>query len=1023
MKPFLTTIFSLFFICLSSVFIHLSAQSTDYWQQRCDYEIQATLDDTKHTLDAYLKLQYQNNSPDTLTYIYFHLWPNAFKNTETAFAKQKIEDGSLKFYYALPSELGFIEKLAFKVDGKEVKLELDDKNIDIGKIILAEPLLPNQSINIETPFSVQIPNSYSRLGHVGQSYQITQWYPKPAVYDKDGWHQMPYLDQGEFYSEYGSFDVKITLPDNYVVGATGDLQNEEEFDFLDEKVAETEAIKEFGTDNDFPASSADFKTLHYKQDNIHDFAWFADKRFHVLKEEFNLVNTDRTVTAWAMFTNKEAELWTKATDYLVGATQHYSEKVGTYPYNQVTAVQSALSAGAGMEYPTITVIGVSGNDRSLETVIVHEVGHNWFYGQLGSNERKHPWMDEGINSYYEQRYFTAKYPDADMTAIMGGLPDFLSNGLGLEGKKVRDGYELIYQFLARSHADQPICTHSKDFTSTNYGAIAYTKSVLAFDYLEAYLGQKELDRVMQEYYRQFEFKHPQPEDIRAVFESEISRPIDWFFDEMIGTKKPVDYWLHKLLKKGTTIGKDTFDVVLVRNHPRNVQGPYSITAVKDDKPLHTIWYDGFHYQEEVLFPTMEYDALVMDYHREMPEYDRKNNFIKPKGLFKKSSGFNVGLLPKVESNHGKQLFVTPIIGTNIYDRVMLGVAIYNELLPSRNLSFTLAPMYALGSQKPVGTAEINYNWYPDKESSFLKRIGFNLHGKSFSYNNYTISANEKEPFSYYRVVPKVTFELSNKSPRSKVIKEITLRHIHLWSDQVDDGNTFPFKNYFEEDYFNEIAFNYRNKRVLRPYDFKVAFQQGPDLLLGTGEVNYSFVFNKDKRAFSIRAFAGYYFDNKIIGEDGDFANPKYLPMAGEGAYDATYDQLYFGRNESDGLASRQIYNTGGGFKIANFRGRSQEWLAAVNLETSIPFIPKIPFKLFADIGVSADEANLYSEDIGFLYDAGVSFSILNGIFNIYAPLLYPDVYNVDGKKWYDRVTFMIKIDKLNPIRAVREFRL
>src|SRR6185295_444 len=157
----------------------------------------------------------------------------------------------------------------------------------------------------------------SRLGHLGQAYMITQWYPKPAVYDKKGWNYMPYLNQGEFYSEFGSFDVRITVPKNYVVGATGDLVNgEKETEWMEQKAKETEAITTFDDDMRFPASDAETKTLEFKQSQVHDFALFCDKRFHVLKGEIETPHTKHKVTTWALFTNSEAQLWKKSISYI-----------------------------------------------------------------------------------------------------------------------------------------------------------------------------------------------------------------------------------------------------------------------------------------------------------------------------------------------------------------------------------------------------------------------------------------------------------------------------------------------------------------------------------------------------------------------------------------------------------------------------------------------------------------------------------------------------------------------------------
>src|SRR5687767_5265327 len=226
-------------------------------------------------LDGFAKIDYVNNSPDTLRFIWYHLWPNAYKNDMTAFSDHLLENGNTKFYFSDKEDKGYINRMDFKVDGITANLEDHPQHIDIVKLILPQPLLPNQRITISTPFHLKFPYNLSRGGHDGESYQATQWYPKPAVYDKNGWHPMPYLDQGEYYSEFGNYDVRITVPSNYVVAATGELQNEEEKSWLktrsgfDWKPADKTKL--------FPESSGDQKTIRFQQNRIHDFAWFADK--------------------------------------------------------------------------------------------------------------------------------------------------------------------------------------------------------------------------------------------------------------------------------------------------------------------------------------------------------------------------------------------------------------------------------------------------------------------------------------------------------------------------------------------------------------------------------------------------------------------------------------------------------------------------------------------------------------------------------------------------------------------------
>ncbi|MBA3972310.1 MAG: M1 family metallopeptidase, partial [Bacteroidetes bacterium] len=436
----------LVFFALTSL-SYTSAQT--YFQQEVNYTINVKLDDIKHEFTGDEKIEYINNSPSTLTYIYMHLWPNAYKDHNTALAKQLLEGGEKKFYYAKEYEKGFIDQLDFKVNDQKVKWELLKDSIDICRITLNEPLKSGERMTISTPFHVKIPSgAISRIGHIGQSYQITQWYPKPAVFDRNGWNQMPYLNQGEFYSEFGSFDVSITLPKNYVVGATGDMvDGEKEMEWLNKKVAETEAMKTFDTkDLAFPASDPETKTLRFKQKDVHDFAWFCDKRYHVLKGEVETPHTKHKVTTWVMFTNAEAHLWKSSIPYVNDAIYYYSLWNGDYPYNHCTAVDGTISAGGGMEYPNITVIGSSGNAFMLDVVITHEVGHNWFYGMLGSNEREHGWMDEGLNSFNENRYIETKYPEQKLVGNIADGP--IGKRFDLARYKHKSQYDLSYLFSA-----------------------------------------------------------------------------------------------------------------------------------------------------------------------------------------------------------------------------------------------------------------------------------------------------------------------------------------------------------------------------------------------------------------------------------------------------------------------------------------------------------------------------------------------------------------------------------------------
>ena len=475
MQKYLCRVFRQYLLFIAGVFFSiLNASPQDYFQQEVNYKIHVTLNDRIHELSAFESLEYINNSPDTLHFLYFHLWPNAYSNNETGLAKEIMKREGKKKLFNNPVLRGYIDSLNFVVDGQKISWHLLSGARDICKLLLDEPLYPGDTIYISTPFHLKIPEGVtSRLGHIGESYQISQWYPKPAVYDKSGWHRMPYLDQGEFYSEYGSFDVSITLPENYILGATGNLQNEDEKKRLDKISSDISWMNTSGYNgNAFSPSSKQMKTLRYKESNIHDFAWFADKRFHVLKGKIKLPESGREVTTWVMFTDQEAGLWKNAVSYVNSAIWDFSKWNGDYPYNSFTAVQSALKAGEGMEYPGLTVIGPTSDPYMLEDVLAHEICHSWFYSAIGSDERRYPFMDESITTANESRYMQERYPRKKLWEI--SIQNWkLAKFLHTEKIPVQRIQELDWIIAARVNLEQSINIAAPEYSYNNYGAIIY----------------------------------------------------------------------------------------------------------------------------------------------------------------------------------------------------------------------------------------------------------------------------------------------------------------------------------------------------------------------------------------------------------------------------------------------------------------------------------------------------------------------------------------------------------------------
>jgi hypothetical protein len=417
--------------------------------------------------------------------------------------------------------------LNFKVNGTKALTEAHPNPdfIDIIKVKLAEPLKPGDSVNITTDFNVKLPSYFSRSGYADGEFMVTQWYPKPAVFDKNGWHEFPYLDMGEFYSDYSSFKVNITVPSTYIVGATGVLQTASE-------LAQYKSTGAYNAKNRgakpalyMAKNKSGTKKLSYVMDNVPDFAWFADKNFVIQYDTVKLAS-GKIVEAFNYFHNKPGTLWNNSIDYTKDAVRKYSNWIGEYEYPVVQVVEGPKNnASGGMEYPTITLItSPDAKKESLDAVIAHEVGHNWFMSMLGSNERQHTWLDEGLNTYFEFRYEAEKYRtnsvfgEAAIPAEIKSLPskEFLAR---------------LYGAMIEIPMDSPIEIPSDQFKSSDeYSLISYVKTALWLYLLESQVGTEKMDKAFQLYFDTWKNKHPQPEDFKASLEKSLGLDLTKYFE-------------------------------------------------------------------------------------------------------------------------------------------------------------------------------------------------------------------------------------------------------------------------------------------------------------------------------------------------------------------------------------------------------------------------------------------------------------------------------------------------------------
>jgi hypothetical protein len=958
-------------ICLLLLAPAISMAQGEYFQQDVAYDIRVRLDDQRHRLTGHWKMTYTNNSQETLTSIYLHLWPNAYRSTTTEFARQKSLDGNARFQEAEEWMRGYIDSLSFKVDGVEVEHGFHQGIEDIGEVQLPKPLPPGGTITMESPFLVQIPSSWSRLGHVKQQYQICQWYPKPAVFDKNGWNQMSYLDQGEFYSEFGSFDVYIEVPKNYVVGATGDLAPDDpEWNWLAEREALSrkmmeQPVAESKFEYAFPED--EYKTLHFHQENVHDFAWFCDKDYYVLADTVKLARSGREVRCVAMFTNLDRDLWKEAPRYVAQSVADYSEWNGDYPYNHATAVDGALSAGAGMEYPNITVLGAGGSAESLERVIMHEVGHNWYYGILGSNEREHPWMDEGINTYFENRYWEKHHEGA-----FAGLPRNLSFLLGKEvdGNFIgREGYKI----MSTEGLDQPIEFPSQEYLPINYGLIVYAKTGQAFRYLEQYLGREVIDRCFRTYFDRWKFRHPQPEDIQQVFEEVSGKDLSWFFQGYIQGTEQLDFRITKLKGNVATL-KNQVDIPL----------PASIGLVDEEgKVLQTIWTEPFTGTTEVELPSSDGKFLQIDPQQAIPEYRDNNNRMRRKGLLRRKRPMRLSFGYKFPDPKRFNLNLLPVAGFNTTDGIMAGFLLYEGFLPRERFSFHAMPMFGFRSKHLVGSGGFTLRW---AHKGPFSKIELSSRMSSFS----TFARNRTA----------LDFALARDNARSRWSHEFSLISQIVAVRTLESG-LLP-ENWFLPVY-GSVNWHSKRKGLYSTLD---AFGEiGGNVAEGLARLSLDTRYGRKigkKMRMDLRGFVG-----GILSRD---PAPYLLQYRVSGSLDPFGEYILLDRAGNSSWLSNQIMDDHGGFSSLT-GGTFDRGLLALNAHFKTP-VPLLG--VFADVAQGIGTQSLPNQAF---WDAGVRLTLVRNVFHINFPLAGTafDGLPSDGDAFVRGINFMLDLGRLGQL--------
>ena len=994
---------------LSSCILH----SQEYFQQDVDYTIEVRLDDQNHILRGFEKIRYTNNAPEALTELYFHLYPNAYKNNQTALAEEQFKNEGKHYLFDIYSQQGFIDSLDFKVEKSSVKWNYLPEHIDICRIKLNKPLKPGETITITTPFRVKIPLAVtSRLGYVEQSYKISQWFPKPAVYNNKGWHKHPYRDRGKSYSEYGSFDVSITLPENYYIAAPGKLMTKSERKRINRREKKTRQKLGFNSeDMEIPNSSGQTKTVRYEIDSVTDFAWFADKRFYVLTEEVRLPGKQKKVTIRSFFTNDQASGWLEANDYLEEAIKTYSQWYGSYPYNNFTAVSGVPGSESNDEaYPAVACTGFAETNKQLEQLLVQGLAHTWFSGKVNFNPQKYPFLVEGLTTYSEIRYFSEKYGDDNKLYKDYNISENIARIIGIEKMDFKDELDQLYYFKARQNKDQPTNTPLSELSRINYYSVAKAKTAKSFLHLTGYLNPNRFDLAMRNFFNTWKYKHPGLENLEQAFKWRNNKELSWFFDKMLKTDEKSDYSIVRYRKSK----------VLVKNKA-SIAAPLVLSGFNKDKAKFTKWYEGFRGKKWLSIPGGEYDKVVIDPERIMLEFYRNNNTLKTKGLLKRGEPFDLQFAGLFSNPDYTRLNYLPALGWNSYDKIMLGLSTYDPPLPTDRFDYFFAPFYTTGTNNLAGKGYVAYNMFPD---NLFQKIQLKTSGKRFGYSDYY-----KE--SYNKFKAELTLSFKHSYPDHNGRNKLHFSYTYA-TDLIDilekihgaEGKSLTYNTFLNAAFIHDYS-----DKSINPYRFRMDVEWSPEFLKSSFEASYKYSYYM-KEGLSLRLFGGMFFD-KSIGLPWNYA---FHLGGGNGWQDYKYEHTFLGRFEGprDENANQafvqQYFPEEGGFSIYSPLGNTKDWLLSLNVKSAVPVFDALPIHVYGNIGAFGKNQPITEKDISnkdWAYETGVKFSFLNMV-DIYFPVMssknLTKASQIVTSRYGERIRFHVKFDMLNTERLKREVK-
>jgi hypothetical protein len=832
----------------------------------------ATLEQETRAVQIQQEFTYVNDSPDTLSELFFNDWANAYSDKTTALAKRFSEEFRKSLHLAKDEDRGVTNILGVVDDQyRNVSWErLSGK--DIIRFDLNEPLYPGDSTRLFITYSVKLPpNRYTPYGYSSDgSYYLKDWYLTPAVYDST-WILYSNKNLEDLYTGITNTTINFIFPDSLYLGTN----------FVDLSLSSF-PNKQFATLKGTRRKSCDIILNSYRpfKKHITPFLFIVtDIQSRKYDEIRQGISIDRII-------------------------RFIHENLGDFPYEQLLVSEIDFDKNPLYGLSQLPSFIRPYNEqfqfemKFLKTALISYIRESIFL-----NPRKDKWVTDAIVNYLMIRFVESFYPDQK---LLGKLSDnWLIRGTHLGNMDFNDQYAFLYMLMARRNLDQSLSTPNDSLIKFNQKIANTYKAGLGLAYLGEYVGQEPVDQAIRDFFENHKLRQVSPLDFEKSLKKYAPREIDWFFDTYVTTSDQIDYKI-----KETERVRDSIQVT-IRNKT-NTEVPISLFGVREDTVISKYWFKGFRESQTFQIPDRGEQRLVLNYDQKIPEFNQRDNWKSLGGFLSSNKKLKFQFFRDSENPYYNQVFYMPVVNFNIYDGLTPGIRLTNKTLLQRPFLFDLAPQYALRENSLVGYGRLNYRHYHGKSGFYV--TNYSIRGSSFHFQT-----NSR----YSTITPSVSFGWRPDDLIPNVRSSLLFRYVNVFrtiDPSLGDLETDPDYSVFNARY------SYLSNNIINYFSWFADAQHSADFTKLALTIDYRRLMINNQQ-INLRFFGGVFLRNNT---DSD-----YFSFALDRPTDYLFDFNYLGRSEDSGLASQQIIIAEGGFKSILENPFANEWLVTGNASIGI----------------------------------------------------------------------------------------